>query len=439
MRLDDMTIKPEQRTLLIPLAGLEAQEVEPSIKLLLSRRGQVQSIPSSNSLFIIDSPEPIERIRRFVFALEEQVRRHEVRQKDQPPKEELQRPGESASLGLGKQQLYVKVYNVADLITTDLDDLTPKDFEKRVFASPHDRGFQILVAAINERVAPDSWDTADGGGSVHPFPNNLSLVVLQTQGGHQELAKFLRELRKKLGLTSTEHAKPATRLLAKASPRVFTAGYDTDELKEKLGVPTAAETNQPPRKRSTNIYSRVYNVADLVVPIPPATAKIAKHGSIKGAAVADFNTLIELITSTVAPDTWSEAGGSGAIEDFPTNLSIVVSQTNDVHEQIGELLGQLRKLQDVQVTLEACFVRIPENHFRRLGLVFQTSDGEKSDLGLSELSEGGSVKLTDIEAVFYLKAVQASREASIVAAPKITFSMDKKRASHSLAMRRSKT
>jgi len=41
-----------------------------------------------------------------------------------------------------------------------------------------------------------------------------------------------------------------------------------------------------------------------------------------GAASADFDTLIELITSTVATDSWEENGGVGAIEPFPTGVLV---------------------------------------------------------------------------------------------------------------------
>ena len=44
-----------------------------------------------------------------------------------------------------------------------------------------------------------------------------------------------------------------------------------------------------------------------------------------GAAMADFDTLIELITSTIAPDTWDEVGGAGAIEPFPTGVYVDTS------------------------------------------------------------------------------------------------------------------
>ena len=86
--------------------------------------------------------------------------------------------------------------------------------------------------------------------------------------------------------------------------------------------------------------------------------------------MADFDTLIELITSTIAPDTWDAVGGPGAIESFPTNLSLVISQTQDVHDQIADLLAQLRRLQDLQVTIEVRFITLRDDFFERIGVDF---------------------------------------------------------------------
>jgi hypothetical protein len=41
-----------------------------------------------------------------------------------------------------------------------------------------------------------------------------------------------------------------------------------------------------------------------------------------GAALADFDSLIELIESTIAPDSWDEVGGPGAIEEFPGGVYV---------------------------------------------------------------------------------------------------------------------
>lgn len=94
-------------------------------------------------------------------------------------------------------------------------------------------------------------------------------------------------------------------------------------------------------------------------------------GGLGGAANADFDSLIDLIVSTVEYDTWMENGsGEGEIQPFPTNLSLVVSQTQKVHEQIVDLLEQLRRLQDLQVTIEVRFIRLSDSFFERIGIDF---------------------------------------------------------------------
>jgi len=94
-------------------------------------------------------------------------------------------------------------------------------------------------------------------------------------------------------------------------------------------------------------------------------------GGLGGAANADFDSLIDLIVSTVEHDSWMENGtGEGEIQPFPTNLSLVISQTQRVHEQIADLLEQLRRLQDLQVTIEVRFIRLNDNFFERIGIDF---------------------------------------------------------------------
>jgi general secretion pathway protein D len=99
-----------------------------------------------------------------------------------------------------------------------------------------------------------------------------------------------------------------------------------------------------------------------------------------GGGQADFQSLIELIQNTVAPQSWNTVGGAGAIQPFATNLSIVVSQTQEVHGEIANLLEQLRRLQDLQVTIEVRFITLNDTFFERIGVDFdfniQTNVGE---------------------------------------------------------------
>ena len=93
-------------------------------------------------------------------------------------------------------------------------------------------------------------------------------------------------------------------------------------------------------------------------------------GGLGGGAQADFDSLIDLITSTIDPTTWESVGGTGSIAKFETNLSLVVSQTQEVHEKIVDLLEQLRRMQDLQVTIEVRFITLNDSFFERIGVDF---------------------------------------------------------------------
>ena len=98
-----------------------------------------------------------------------------------------------------------------------------------------------------------------------------------------------------------------------------------------------------------------------------------------GAANADFDSLIELIQETIEPDSWDEAGGPGSIREFPLNLSIIISATQDVHDQIESLLEQLRRLLDLQLAVEVRFVTLTDNFFERIGLDFDFDIDDDTD------------------------------------------------------------
>jgi general secretion pathway protein D len=103
-------------------------------------------------------------------------------------------------------------------------------------------------------------------------------------------------------------------------------------------------------------------------------------GGLGGGSAADFGPLIDLITTTISPQSWDDVGGPGSIEGFDTNLSLVVSQTQEVHEQIADLLEQLRRLQDLQVTIEVRFITLSDNFFERIGVDFDFNIDDNTHL-----------------------------------------------------------
>ena len=99
-----------------------------------------------------------------------------------------------------------------------------------------------------------------------------------------------------------------------------------------------------------------YPVAELVVPFGSGECELAPFicrtcpelagKRTPGTTAEEF--LLRLITSTIEPSSWSEVGGKGTIQYFPLGLALVVNQTQDVQEQIADLLTALRRAQNAE-------------------------------------------------------------------------------------------
>jgi len=80
--------------------------------------------------------------------------------------------------------------------------------------------------------------------------------------------------------------------------------------------------------------TRLYNVRDLVVP---------ENDPSEG---TDLEALSDAIRQTINPPSWDKAGGAGSIAPYSNNgmFALIVVQTYDAHDQIDNLLAELRKL-----------------------------------------------------------------------------------------------
>ena len=181
----------------------------------------------------------------------------------------------------------------------------------------------------------------------------------------------------------------------------------------------------------------VYQVADLVVPInvrnpsvamepannplglaggagmPQIPAQINGDVSLTGLPQApidqvmtdkqrqyQFEALTGLITGTIAPDSWAEFNGQGSVEKHESTLSLVIRQTQKVHQEISDLLEQLRRLQDLQVTIEVRFITVSDDFFEQIGVDFDfnlqdTIGGPAVDNNFNPLRPFGAVDPTN--------------------------------------------
>ena len=90
-----------------------------------------------------------------------------------------------------------------------------------------------------------------------------------------------------------------------------------------------------PERAGTEQVVRVYDVLDLVKPTKAANAD-----------QLDYDSLIDLIITTVQPTTWDEVGGPSSMAGGVGFGCLTIRQTEDVHEQIAHLLTALRQARD---------------------------------------------------------------------------------------------
>jgi hypothetical protein len=59
----------------------------------------------------------------------------------------------------------------------------------------------------------------------------------------------------------------------------------------------------------------------------------------------DYDSLINMLCTTIAPQTWTKQGGPGTLQRGPLG-TLVVTQSSELHEQIAWLLASIRKFND---------------------------------------------------------------------------------------------
>ena len=106
-----------------------------------------------------------------------------------------------------------------------------------------------------------------------------------------------------------------------------------------------------------------------------------------GVTLQDFQPLIDLIQNTIQNESWLDTGqGLGTIQAFVPNLSLIVSQTQEVQDEIQDLLKKLRELNDVQIVVEVRFITLRDEFFERVGVDFDFSLKDNNPPGFDPTS-----------------------------------------------------
>ncbi len=160
------------------------------------------------------------------------------------------------------------------------------------------------------------------------------------------------------------------------------------------------------------LYAVTYHVADVVVPIHKMVtlnvdSKSAANSAMKAPEV-DFQSLIAIITSKIEPATWEANGGAGSIQVHPRMLSIVICQTQSIHEEVSRLLATLRRAESRQVAIGTAVITVNEGK----AISFLPASSDEPQL------------LTGAQATALRDLAQHDRSANIYQSPKVTLFSD---------------
>ncbi len=283
---------------------------------------------------------------------------------------------------VAQKQLSTKVYPVADLIDGNGD---------------------ALIHLITSSVKPSSWDDVGGPGNITgcSFGGADTVVISQTYHIHREIVELLAKLRKVAADSSptaraslqsdtqvfwprSEAASKIEKALASESEMDFAEtplSEVVDFLKDRHGIEIQIDrkaledvgirTDEPitrklkgislraglrlmlseleltyviqdevllittPEEAETQLSTAIYPVCDLVA--GPNVSQPPQAG---------LAALAKTISQTFAPDSWDDVGGPGSISTLNVGgvPALVISQTLDVHDDIGAWFTELRRM-----------------------------------------------------------------------------------------------
>ena len=187
-------------------------------------------------------------------------------------------------------------------------------------------------------------------------------------------------------------------------PRTYYVGDLIMPVNKSQQNPLSAATNALGTSNAGDVNSTVGQTAAMLnggqTPGSQPSEMSVKYGD---RPQADMTPLIQLITTSIAPGTWrvqdnagqdlssayglgggfggGGGGGAGDAQDRPPgaiipfflSISLIIRHTAEVHEQIADLLRQLRRLQDLQVSIEVRFITVTDDFFEQIGVDFDFS------------------------------------------------------------------
>lgn len=262
---------------------------------------------------------------------------------------------------------------------------------------PNGLDYDSLMQGVTCNVEPESWEELGGPGALQPVDGGL--VVSQIDTIHEKLEYLLAALRRAKGLPSenydptvielgnqrfereridqafavpwpelTLNRRPLSELAEILSERTGVQILIDNRALEDVGLSPNAEVTNSWQNASTAVVLKdvltqldltgeyrdevyvittleaaeselkikLYPVRDFLQPISGRPMKAEQF------YYAGFDSLIDAITMVVEPESWEELGGPGALQPYAASDVLIISQTDEIHKKLDDLLREIR-------------------------------------------------------------------------------------------------
>lgn len=244
------------------------------------------------------------------------------------------------------------------------------------FGADQDTWIEVLSVVIE----PDSWDNVGGPGEIVPVPG--ALIIRQTHRAHERLRQFFDKLHKDLPTPDAQgdylssyspeerrihatldetcdfecEAMPLQRVLEELGKKQrIPIVLNWHQFEEHAIDPDSLVTLQMKGVSLRSVLKSVLEHSSLTYQIRYDLLMITTEEDVSDHVMAvlydvrdlvignDFDSLIELITITIDPDSWPARSGPGPLQEMLPGW-LAFTQTDEIHEKTAKLLTQIRSV-----------------------------------------------------------------------------------------------
>ena len=221
-----------------------------------------------------------------------------------------------------------------------------------------------LLEIITSTINFSTWKENGGNGVIHYYHPVKSLIVYTGEAELEQIQLLLNRLRqaKQRHISSAKQLTKQKKQIEKIV--VFqTKSEDAKKKKVVAVIPILDLLMAPPQQAASSRFDKPNRPVSSsknkssTVSTSSATGllkfqdddrqqprwRVRDKSTGQNQELSNADELLEVIASTISPNSWEDNGGNAAINYFSPSKSLVISGTEEVHKQVFQFLNAVRK------------------------------------------------------------------------------------------------